>query len=106
MHANSPGLTTHLAVLDVILITATSGIESDHVLLAAVRTHYGSGCVRRSVSKREFFVEVVREIDHRSVRFLTLRTGYTSNIGTLHHVAYFHNEQTGAIACAKRGVPR
>jgi hypothetical protein len=65
-HPNPPRTTANLAILDVVLSIATAGIEGDGILFAAVRTNDGPDCVSGAIAEGKFFVEVVKEIDHRA----------------------------------------
>ena len=54
-----PWIAADLAILDVLLETSATRIDADGRRLAAVRAAHFCRGVGRSVSKREFFVEVV-----------------------------------------------
>ena len=66
LHRHVPGIAAHLAILDVTLNAAASGIETNLHSFTAVRTGYVRRCVRCSVAQREFVVEVI-EIHSRKV---------------------------------------
>src|SRR5262245_10989508 len=64
-HVDSPRLTAHLTILDVLLPRAASWIERHGVGFSAVRAHHGAIGVRGAVTERELLVEiVVLKIDH------------------------------------------
>jgi hypothetical protein len=51
-------LATDLAILDVILIVAATGIEPDFIFLAAIRTAYDAAHISGAVAEWEVTVEV------------------------------------------------
>jgi len=78
-HPNAPWAATHLAILDVVLRVTASRIEGDGILLSTIGTNDGPGRVGGAVSEWEFFVEVVKEVDHRvDQTFPRNYTAYTS----------------------------
>ena len=58
MYGYSPGLTADLTILDVALIIAAAGIDTDGVDLAAVRTRDVRAGVGRAVSQGKVAVQV------------------------------------------------
>ena len=57
-YAHGPRLTAYLAILHVVLRSATTGIEGDLDWLVAIRAVDGGCCVGGSITKREFVVDI------------------------------------------------
>jgi hypothetical protein len=53
MYGDAPGLTAHLAILDVVLIVAAPRVEADRVRLTAVRTVDDAARVGGAIAERE-----------------------------------------------------
>jgi hypothetical protein len=58
MYRYSPGLTADLAVFDIILIAAATGIDADGVRLAAVRTDNVRARIGGAVAERKVTIEI------------------------------------------------
>jgi hypothetical protein len=58
MYRDAPRLTADLAVLHIVLLVATAGIERDRILFATVRTHDGPNGVCCAVAEGKVAVEV------------------------------------------------